>query len=294
MDLETLTTKYQPKQMVAIPLIVFILALLILGVSYVSTGSPVKLGIEFTGGTVITVPTTETEDVIADKLVDYPVEEIRKFGNRYMVQFGPMSDSDYRTLAEKINSEYDDAEIRYMGPVYSEGLQKQALRYIPMAFLFMAVVVFAIFRTPFISLIIVLSALSDIMIASACMNITGIELSLGTVAALLMLIGYSVDSNILLTTRVLKRKGIVVDKVIGAMKTGISMTTTTLSAIVVLFFVSTFSYLVSSSFSRIDILSDISIVLIFGLLADLMNTWIMNASALRWYTDRTAARRPRR
>ena len=39
------------------------------------------------------------------------------------------------------------------------------------------------------------------------MRVVGIELSLGTLAALLMLIGYSVDSDILLTNRVLKRRG---------------------------------------------------------------------------------------
>jgi preprotein translocase subunit SecF len=181
-----------------------------------------------------------------------------------------------------------------MGPVYSTRLQEQAKTYIPLSFLFMAVVVFLIFRTPLVSLMIILSAFSDIAITSAAMDAVGVKLSLGTVAALLMLIGYSVDSNILLNNRVLKRKGNTQEKVHGAFRTGIAMTSTTFCAIFALFLVSAFSYLVSSSFTQINILFDISIVLLFGLLADLMNTWVMNSNALRWYLARSKKSTSRR
>ena len=53
-----------------------------------------------------------------------------------------------------------------------------------------------------------------------------------------MLIGYSVDSDILLTTRVLKRQGKLNDKLAGAFHTGIIMTSTTLAAVTVLLIVS--------------------------------------------------------
>ncbi|MHC1588651.1 MAG: protein translocase subunit SecF, partial [Methermicoccaceae archaeon] len=130
---------------------------------------------------------------------------------------------------------------------------------------------------------VVLSAFSDIMIAAALMDVAGIKLSLATVAALLMLIGYSVDSDILLTERVLKRKGELSDKMTRAMGTGMTMTITSLCAVVVLFIVSSYSYVVASTFSRVDILADIAVVLTLGLLADLMNTWMLNAGILKWY-----------
>ena len=53
-----------------------------------------------------------------------------------------------------------------------------------------------------------------------------------------MLIGYSVDSDILLTTRVLKRQGKLNDKLAGAFHTGIIMTSTTIAAVTVLLIVS--------------------------------------------------------
>ncbi len=278
-----------------LPLAIIVLALIVLGANYLSTGSPVKLGVEFTGGTLATVPATESEAAVRQDFAGYPLLEVRNIGSRYQLQFGPMSDSDYSALAKQINSQYTNAEIRYMGPIYSQALQQEALRYIPLSFILMAIVVFAIFREPIVSAIVVLCALADILISAASMTAVGISLSLGTVAALLMLIGYSVDTDILLSMRVLKRKGTVEEKAIGAMGTGLTMTGTTIVAVLSLLIVSNLLYMIVPSFTRMSIIADISTVLLFGLIADVFNTWITNVQALRWYLNRPAkARRQRR
>jgi preprotein translocase subunit SecF len=110
---------------------------------------------------------------------------------------------------------------------------------------------------------------------AAVMNVFGIPLTLGTTAALLMLIGYSVDSDILLTTRVLKRQGKLNDKLTGAFRTGIIMTSTTIAAIVALFVV--------SWFGQVQVIYEISAVLLIGLFFDIMNTWLTNVGILKWY-----------
>lgn len=150
----------------------------------------------------------------------------------------------------------------------------------------MSLVVFLLFRTLIPSFVVIFAAFSDIVIAMAFMKVAGIELSLGTLAALLMLIGYSVDSDVLLTNRVLKRRGTIEEKISRAMKTGITMTTTTLAALAVMYIVSTYSYLVIPSFTQITLLSQISIVLIAGLIADMTNTWLLNTGILRWYVSK--------
>ncbi len=61
------------------------------------------------------------------------------------------------------------------------------------------------------------------------------------------------------------------------MKTGVMMTSTTLTAVLAMFVV---SYLID-----IPILKAISIVLLFGLVMDLLNTWLLNAGVLRWYIE---------
>ncbi len=287
MDLEDIVTKYPPRQIMLIPIAIIVLALISLGVTYLSTGAPVHLGIEFTGGTLVTIPATDSEQAVKEKFAGYPLVDVRNVGGQDQIQFGPMSDSDYSNLVKLTNSQYKNADIRYMGPIYSQELQAQAARYIPLSFILMAIVVFLVFREPVVSLLVVISALADILIAAASMNITGVSLSLGTVAALLMLIGYSVDTDILLSMRVLKRKGTTDEKIIGAMGTGFMMTGTSIAAVLALIIVSDVLYLAAPSFSRINIIADISAVLLFGLIADIFNTWITNAQGLRWYMNRT-------
>jgi preprotein translocase subunit SecF len=142
----------------------------------------------------------------------------------------------------------------------------------------MAIVVFAAFRNFVPSVAVVISALSDIIITAAIMDVVGITLSLGTTAALLMLIGYSVDSDILLTTRLLKRKGKLEEKMSGAFRTGIIMTSTTFTAVFAMFIV--------SAIGNVVIIRDISAVLLIGLAVDVMNTWLLNAGLLKWYMTR--------
>ncbi len=95
-----------------------------------------------------------------------------------------------------------------------------------------------------------------------------------------MLIGYSVDTDILLTTRILKRKeGTVTQRAKEAMKTGFTMAVTSISAMVTLYLVVIF--IIPSA----QTLADIAAVLIMGLVADIMTTWLMNLGILRWYVE---------
>jgi preprotein translocase subunit SecF len=281
--LDSFVKNHENRQLLAIPLALLGLSLAILLVSFASSGSPVILGMEFQGGTQISVETTDSPSVIEELYSTYPIMDARQAGNRIIMQFGVMDNEEQRQLEDDVMERYSNVEIKQIGPVYGKDLQVQALKALIISFIGMALVVFLIFRSPIPSFAVVLSAFSDIVIAAAFMRVAGIELSLGTVAALLMLIGYSVDSDILLTNRVLKRRGTVEEKISRAMQTGITMTTTTLAALVVMYLVSTFPYLIIPSFTQISLLSQISIVLIMGLIADLMNTWLLNSGILRWF-----------
>jgi preprotein translocase subunit SecF len=281
--LDNFVKTHDNRQLLAFPLAVLAVSLVILLFSFVNSGSPVILGMEFQGGTQISVETTDSPAVLEEMYSSYPITDARQTGSRVIMQFGIMDNEQQRQLEEDVMGRYSNVQIQQVGPVYGQELQVQALQALIISFIGMAIVVFFIFRTLIPSGAVILSAFSDIMIAAAFMRVAGIELSLGTLAALLMLIGYSVDSDILLTNRVIKRRGLVEEKVSRAMHTGITMTTTTLAALAVMYIVSTFAYLVIPSFTQIPLLSHISIVLIAGLLADMMNTWLLNTGILRWY-----------
>ncbi len=191
------------------------------------------------------------------------------------LKFGSMDDTQYKDLSALIYQKYPDASINQIGETFGKTLQSQAVLAMIFSFIGMAIVIFISFRTFVPSVAVVLSAFADMAMTAATMNIIGIPLSLGTVAALLMLIGYSVDSDILLTNRVLKRQGKLNDKLTGAFRTGIIMTSTTLAAVAAMFVV--------SWFGSVQILTEISAVLLIGLLFDVMNTWLTNVGILKWY-----------
>ena len=132
------------------------------------------------------------------------------------------------------------------------------------------------------SIAVILSAFGDILMPLAVIDLLGMKLSSAGVIAFLMLIGYSVDTDILLTTRILKRKGESVNRAIfGAFKTGITMTLTSIVAVVIAFFI-TYRYG--------TILNEIFIILLFGLGFDIINTWVSNASIIKWYVEGTQHR----
>jgi len=128
------------------------------------------------------------------------------------------------------------------------------------------------------SFAVIISAFADILMTLVFVNLLGIKLSSAGIVAFLMLIGYSVDTDILLTTRILKRsEGSLNQRMFGAFKTGITMTLTSLLAVgVALFIVQSFS----------TILSQIFLILFIGLWFDIFNTWITNASILKWYMEK--------
>jgi len=140
----------------------------------------------------------------------------------------------------------------------------------------MGLVVLIYFRSIVPSIAIILAAFSDMVVALAVVNLLGIKLGTAGIAAFLMLMGYSVDTDILLTVRVLKRKeGTVMDRVISSIKTGMTQTVTAIIAVLV-------AMLVTQS----DVIRQIMIILLIGLLADIIYTWIQNVGLLRLHLER--------
>ncbi|MFA1609448.1 protein translocase subunit SecF [Halobellus rubicundus] len=284
-------TRYTNRQLAAIPLAVLVVALLVIAGWYVMTGSPVNQGIAFTGGTEVQVaidgPQSAAEQQIRDAFSAEP-ESIRSVPAQsvYVVTFqseagsGGVSASDLEQQAEAAG--LDVRSISSVSASFGANTQVLALGGLAVAFLGMSVLVFAMFRVFVPSVAVVLSAFSDIVIPVALMNVLGIELSLGTVAALLMLIGYSVDSDILLNNHILRRSGDFYESTYRAMRTGVTMTLTSIAAMIVM--------TITATLFGIQLLAAIGTVLVFGLAADLMNTYLLNLSLLRWYKFKGVSR----
>jgi preprotein translocase subunit SecF len=124
---------------------------------------------------------------------------------------------------------------------------------------------------------VMFSAFADIVMTLAVVNLVGMKLSTAGIVAFLMIIGYSVDTDILLTSRLLKRKEGVNSALFGAFKTGTTMTITSIIAV-------TAALIAIYSFN--SVLNQIFTILLIGLGFDLFNTWVTNASIIKWHVEK--------
>jgi preprotein translocase subunit SecF len=246
-----------------------------------------KQSIDVSGGTEITItaPNNVNIDELKKLLPDgvEVKESSSATGTLIIINAGENVNTEKIDEALKKYFNVDDLnELQYsqkqIGASLSKNFWNQGFKAIGFAFLFMAIVVYVVFRTPVPSGAVVLAAISDIIMAVGGMSLFGIPVSTATVAALLMLLGYSVDTDIMLTTRVLKRRmGSLDERIKSAMKTGVTMSITTIIAMLVLYLV--VCYIVPAA----EILKNISAVILFGLTADLMTTWLTNVGILKYY-----------
>ena len=274
-------TRYSNRQLAAVPLAVLAVALAILGVWFVAYGTPVHAGMDFAGGTELVVETSTDREEIPAAFEEEPssVQDVQVEDDQYIVQF---TSTDQEALSEQAEANLEPAgdadviqQVSSTSASFGAQAQQTALLGIAVAFVGMSVIAFLLFRTFVPSVAIVVSAFSDIVIPLAFMNLVGIELTLGTVAALLLLIGYSVDSDILLNNHVLRQSGGFYESTYRAMRTGVTMTVTSMVAMLVM---------AASAFAfGIELLTAIGLILFVGLAADLMNTYLLNFSLLRWY-----------
>jgi len=281
-------TKY--KLLLLIPTLLLVFAVVQIGLQYSLTGDFVNRGVSLSGGSTITIidGSIVSEEALLNFLnKKFPQKEIsiRTLGSAgssiSLAIDSELQDAKDITalrnvLIKELKLKEGDYTVEVMGSSLGERFFTQTIYALLVAFLLMGIVVFIYFRSIAPSLAVILAAFSDIIVTLSIFNLTGIKLSTAGIAAFLMLIGYSVDTDILLSSRVLKRKvGTIMERVYGAMKTGLTMSSTTLTAVFVAFI-----------FVKSDVIKQIMIILFIGLLVDLIMTWIQNVGILRIYLEK--------
>jgi preprotein translocase subunit SecF len=271
------------KALLIVPVILLIFSVGLLTLGFMQTGEWFARSIELKGGTLISMTTTTPVNIgeLEDSLSVFGsvvIRELRSYsGYGLSIEIDSEIDPDLvLSEMESIGIEAKDYSVETIGSALGESFWVQTQYGIITAFILMGIIVFIVFRIFVPSIAVMLAAVSDIIVTLAFMQLLGLPLSLASFAALLMLIGYSIDTDILLTTRLIK----VTDKPLGermrgAFKTGITMTGTTLGVLVALMLTTTSA-----------VLFQIASVLTIGLMIDIINTWLQNATLLRWYCER--------
>ncbi len=272
------------KKLMIVSLLILAACLASILFKYQTTGEFFSRGVDLKGGIQLTIETgqsvdsTGLENYLKPIFGDITVRTTVGIGSNSVLIIADENVERERLLEEieKYGLDTTTNSFQKIEASLGESFFIQSRNAIILAFIFMGIVVFFIFKKLVPSISVILSAFSDIVSTIAVMNLIGASLSLASFAALLLVIGYSVDANILLTTKMIKRKDLLVEeRVSSAFKTGLTMTATTLVALFAL-------YVVSGATA----ITDIAIVLIIALLLDLPYTWITNMGLVRWWVEK--------
>ena len=286
------------KKLLIIPFIMLIAGLIVIGINIAETGDFINKGISFTGGTQITVsiPGIDHTTIEQQLKTDFPTNEINVRNLEIEgQQTGVIIESDIiqenqeqveqfiAKIKELTGATNEQISENIFGAAMGASFFNQLLVGIIIALAFMGLVVFLYFRTIIPSTAVILAAISDIIVTIAITDLLGMTIGVAGITALLMLIGYSVDTDILLSSRVLKNKeGTVYKRIINSMKTGLTMTVTTMAAVIVT--------LILATINTIPELVEIMTIILIGLIVDLINTWLQNAGIIRWYMEKKEAK----
>ncbi len=286
------------KKLMLIPIIIFLIATGYLFFRYASTGNFVEKDVSLSGGITATVTTdkdvdiNDMESVISSKTGgNVNIRRLAEFGTGKQIgliietskigdaSLSEQSNKQKEEIANYLGIELTDENYssEEVGSTLGQSFFKQLLIAVITAFVFMSIVVFITFRSIAPSIAVIAAALMDMIISLAVTSAYGVSLTSAGIAAFLLVIGYSVDTDILLTTKVLKRKGEgkLFDRMWDSMKTGMTMTVTTLVALTIGLIVSN-SYIIRQMFA----------IILIALIADILTTYLTNTAILKIYCQK--------
>ena len=281
-------TKY--KWLMIFPLLLLVLSLVQISIQYATTGDFVNKGISLKGGSTITIAKSisispaELEQSLQQQFpaADITIRTLSSAGKTtgIAIDSGLQDSAEMKslinTLLEQFSLQKADYSVEVVGSSLGNNFFKQMLIALVFSFVLMGIMVILYFRVFITSLMVILAAFCDIVITLAIFNLTGMKLHPAGIAAFLMLIGYSVDGEVVISSRLIKRNdGTELQRIYGALKTGWTMTQTTLVAVIV-----------ALIFVQSEIVKQIMLILLIGLIVDTIVTWIQNVGVLRWHLEK--------
>jgi len=282
------------KKLILIPLLLLALSFAVILYNQSTTGEFIPRGAGLKGGISITVRSTmefapeELTAILRSKLSQREITTkviTTSQGTKAYIIETDFLESELNELEAVIKETFtgitkEDYSVEIMSSSLGESFFRQTIKVLVIAFILMGVVIFFYFKERVPAVAIVFSTFSDMVITIAIMILLGNKFSASGIAALLMLIGYSADDNVLLTTKVFKEKeGSLDDRIRGAFKTGLLMFVTTGGAVLVAMFL-----------SGSEVVDEIMLVIFIGLAVDFINTWILNLGTIKFYLDKKKAK----
>ena len=199
-------------------LIFSIAGIVAMGVNFAHIGSPVQLGVDFRGGTQVQVqfaaaPDTEKirQSTEAAGIKDARIQSYGETGNNEVLISLPEQhdetalDVGRTQIVNALHNHYDNAftvrNVQVVGPTVGKQLEKQAG--LATLYSLLGMLVYLWFRFQLIyGVAAVVAVFHDTLITIGFFALTGKEISLTVIAAILTLIGYSMNDTIVVFDRI--------------------------------------------------------------------------------------------
>jgi len=266
-------------------------------------------GIDFAGGTVIQVkynkkaPLKEIRAELS-KVKKYKAASVTYFGSDQEIIIRTKSSSskvnkDIGAEIKKILSPTGDIEIRrvdMVGPKIGDELKEKGLD--ATLFAILGILLYLTFRFEWrFALASVVALIHDVSIAMGAIALTGISFNLDTLAAILTILGYSLNDTIIVFDRI--RESIVKTKSLNLFEVIDESVTKTLSRTTLTSLTTFFVVLVLYLFGG-EILKGFSFTLLIGVVVGTYSSIFVASPVLRWlgfgikdYKDKLAEKKKR-
>ena len=274
------------KKLMLIPIILLVISLIYIGSFYAKTGDLFVKDVSLKGGVSATVYTEK--EINLDELknhlkVDAEIRKLEDFTSGkqigYLIEESDLpADKLQQTLEEFFGFRLtqDNYTAEETGAKLGKAFTKQLLLAVLFAFILMAITIFITFRTPAPSLAVVFAAFIDITFPLALVDFLKIPISTAGIIGFLLVIGYSVDTDILLTTWAIRKKEkTLFERMFHSMKTGLTMTFAAMGVM-----------LVGIIFSNSVVIKEMFTIILFALFTDIIATYLTNAGILMWYCQK--------
>ncbi|MDA3855807.1 MAG: hypothetical protein PF569_06090 [Candidatus Woesearchaeota archaeon] len=277
------------KRLIIVPALIFIVSLFFIFQAVINDGTPVYRDVSLKGGlsSIVEVDSLFSDAELLDSLErnfndnSFGVSELVDEGSRvgFIIDTDLEEDLLISFLEEYFGENLELGEnynSNFISSTLSGTFFKQAVYILFVAFVLMSIVIFLYFKEFVPSAAVVLSGVFDVVVTIGVLDAFGIKISIAGIGALLMLIGYSIDTDVLLTNRVVVERGEnYFEKLKFAFKTGVLMTATTLIA-----------GIGALIFTNSPIIFEIALILVIGLLVDFISTWFQNAGIILWWIEK--------
>jgi len=172
-----------------------------------------NFGIDFKGGTLIELRSTDTKvnvSSLRDNLnqMDLGDVSVKKFGNDmdFLIKFENNKD---KNIIEEIKSHLDKSfgnnfnfrRVENVGPKVSAELLKSGVIAISVALFLMLIYIWIRFEWQF-SLGAILALFHDVIVTLGLFSLLGLEINLSIIAAVLTIVGYSMNDTVVIFDRV--------------------------------------------------------------------------------------------